>query len=379
MPVYVYRAMRLRFLRGAWRTPAGCSPRSGRSLLQSFAPRFADSTARGDLPPRDRPVRSRSSPPAIPAPGSPSSTADEGRLAIETAPFRVLAPHPAVIRQRGADREDRLRDPPPPRCCALANPKSSGPSGRGMTNREIAAAPCIAPGTVRKHLDNTYAKLGVRSRAQAVAVTTNTADRQSLFPSWSCWCGLSLPRRAASGRGRAEPLAPLDERAPASQHAQVMPRSWCRAEAYSEPAARTRTAIPVGLQRHREASDGRREALDPVVPPQGTRPRGCRGGHRRRDRGSDGVRCEPGRRNVVRRVDRPLTVRLHGHANDRLGRRRTQLVRQLHRRRAHRHRLAHLRERRPVRGRGALRQPQRRAHDVVHRRCRRRSADRLSR
>jgi DNA-binding CsgD family transcriptional regulator len=40
-----------------------------------------------------------------------------------------------------------------------------------MTNREIAAILFIAIGTVRKHLDNIYAKLGVRSRAQAVAVT----------------------------------------------------------------------------------------------------------------------------------------------------------------------------------------------------------------
>jgi len=40
-----------------------------------------------------------------------------------------------------------------------------------MTKREIAACLFIAHGTVRKHLDNIYAKLGVRSRAQAVAVT----------------------------------------------------------------------------------------------------------------------------------------------------------------------------------------------------------------
>jgi DNA-binding CsgD family transcriptional regulator len=44
----------------------------------------------------------------------------------------------------------------------------------GMTNREIASVLFIAVGTVRKHLDNVYAKLGVRSRAQAVA---ETADR----------------------------------------------------------------------------------------------------------------------------------------------------------------------------------------------------------
>ena len=40
---------------------------------------------------------------------------------------------------------------------------------RGKTNREIAAGLYLAPGTVRKHLDNVYAKLGVGSRAGAVA------------------------------------------------------------------------------------------------------------------------------------------------------------------------------------------------------------------
>ena len=40
---------------------------------------------------------------------------------------------------------------------------------RGKTNREIAAALYLAPGTIRKHLDNVYAKLDVGSRAAAVA------------------------------------------------------------------------------------------------------------------------------------------------------------------------------------------------------------------
>src|SRR5262249_12516955 len=35
---------------------------------------------------------------------------------------------------------------------------------KGMRNREIAEALWIAPGTVRKHLDNIYAKLGVDNR-----------------------------------------------------------------------------------------------------------------------------------------------------------------------------------------------------------------------
>jgi DNA-binding CsgD family transcriptional regulator len=40
----------------------------------------------------------------------------------------------------------------------------------GASDREIAAGLRIAPGTVRKHLDNLYRKLGVRRRSQAVAM-----------------------------------------------------------------------------------------------------------------------------------------------------------------------------------------------------------------
>jgi DNA-binding CsgD family transcriptional regulator len=40
----------------------------------------------------------------------------------------------------------------------------------GLTNAQIARTLFISPGTVRKHLDNAYARLGVRSRAAAVSV-----------------------------------------------------------------------------------------------------------------------------------------------------------------------------------------------------------------
>jgi DNA-binding CsgD family transcriptional regulator len=36
-------------------------------------------------------------------------------------------------------------------------------------NAEVAEALWISPGTVRKHLENAYAKLGVRTRTAAVA------------------------------------------------------------------------------------------------------------------------------------------------------------------------------------------------------------------
>ena len=39
---------------------------------------------------------------------------------------------------------------------------------RGKSNREIAAVLYLAPGTIRKHLDNVYGKLGVSNRAGAV-------------------------------------------------------------------------------------------------------------------------------------------------------------------------------------------------------------------
>jgi len=40
---------------------------------------------------------------------------------------------------------------------------------RGKRNAEIARILWVAPGTVRKHLDNVYAKLGVSNRTEAVA------------------------------------------------------------------------------------------------------------------------------------------------------------------------------------------------------------------
>jgi DNA-binding CsgD family transcriptional regulator len=50
---------------------------------------------------------------------------------------------------------------------------------RGKTNAEIAELLWLAPSTVRKHLENVYAKLGVSTRTAAVARFLGLIDAQA--------------------------------------------------------------------------------------------------------------------------------------------------------------------------------------------------------
>jgi DNA-binding CsgD family transcriptional regulator len=50
---------------------------------------------------------------------------------------------------------------------------------RGKTNSEIARRLCLAPGTVGKHLENVYAKLGVSTRTAAVARFFGLTDAEA--------------------------------------------------------------------------------------------------------------------------------------------------------------------------------------------------------
>ena len=43
----------------------------------------------------------------------------------------------------------------------------------GLMNKEVAAQLVVSPATVRKHLENVYAKLGVHTRTAAVRASAN--------------------------------------------------------------------------------------------------------------------------------------------------------------------------------------------------------------
>ena len=107
----------------------------------------------------------------VPLPTAPGRTrvflfgreAGTGFTETERLMCRMMQPHLYNIYRRAAHRRRtpaRLtsRQLQVLRCVAL-----------GMSNDEIAAQLIIAPGTVTKHLENTFARLGVASRTAAIA------------------------------------------------------------------------------------------------------------------------------------------------------------------------------------------------------------------
>jgi DNA-binding CsgD family transcriptional regulator len=95
----------------------------------------------------------------IPSPGE--------RLSIERGEQRLV-----VARLNGDDRtllltEESLLDAS--QRLSWREWQVVGHLEEGKSNADIAAALCIAPGTVRRHLQNIYSKLGVHSRTAAVA------------------------------------------------------------------------------------------------------------------------------------------------------------------------------------------------------------------
>jgi DNA-binding CsgD family transcriptional regulator len=77
--------------------------------------------------------------------------------------LKLILPHLVRLARRASDRW--------PAAAARLTPRERqilAWVARGKTNPEIAAVLQLAPGTVRKHLDNIYAKLGVPNRTAAV-------------------------------------------------------------------------------------------------------------------------------------------------------------------------------------------------------------------
>jgi DNA-binding CsgD family transcriptional regulator len=91
----------------------------------------------------------------------------------DRAVLDLLFPHLAQFRRRAAVR-------------APANPDADQLTPRereilelvaeGRTNADVAKLLWLSPGTVRKHLENAYEKLGVHTRTAAVAVAFGRRD-----------------------------------------------------------------------------------------------------------------------------------------------------------------------------------------------------------
>lgn len=112
--------------------------------------------------------------------GSPGASVifDRGDLDFserDRAVLNTLGPHLALIRRRNRQQPTHVASEATAALTARER-EVLDLVARGWTNGEIGAALFISTGTVRKHLDNVYAKLGVRSRAQAVAVTVGVGD-----------------------------------------------------------------------------------------------------------------------------------------------------------------------------------------------------------
>jgi len=73
--------------------------------------------------------------------------------------------YPALIDSTAAARMRLLRLSPRERVVLTR-------AAAGETNAAIAAALFVSPGTVRKHLEHIYDKLGVRTRTEAAAIYT---------------------------------------------------------------------------------------------------------------------------------------------------------------------------------------------------------------
>jgi DNA-binding CsgD family transcriptional regulator len=86
----------------------------------------------------------------------------------DRAVLDALVPHLGRLRQRAGAVSARTGENDVIELLTCREQQVLRLAASGLTNRRIANALYIAPGTVRKHLDNIYAKLGVQNRTAAV-------------------------------------------------------------------------------------------------------------------------------------------------------------------------------------------------------------------
>jgi DNA-binding CsgD family transcriptional regulator len=115
----------------------------------------------------------------------PTGAADGARLEFDRTDWgfrerdrdvlNVILPHLERFRRRAARRHARTQTPP---ADVLTRRQSEILElvAEGKTNSEIARLLWISPHTVRKHLENAYASLGVHTRTGALAATRPQDD-----------------------------------------------------------------------------------------------------------------------------------------------------------------------------------------------------------
>ena len=97
----------------------------------------------------------------------------------DRAVLNELAPHLTRLHRRGVSHRAMTAESVAARTLTPRERQVLRLVAAGLSNSEVAAALFLAPGTVRKHLDNIYSKLGVHNRTAAVTAywPSNAAEQ----------------------------------------------------------------------------------------------------------------------------------------------------------------------------------------------------------
>lgn len=119
--------------------------------------------------------------------GSPTCPADDdgvvellrrfGLTADDLARIRVLHQVLRIVGHRSAAGSSDRLTPGERRVLELVR--------EGLSNEQIAASLVLAPGTVRKHLENAFRKLGVHNRLAAVVALERSTAAELRDPAYS--------------------------------------------------------------------------------------------------------------------------------------------------------------------------------------------------